>query len=570
MGNILDPLLRSPNQIQNVRGFAEKATDVTIDGKTVTVQTAFPRARVDVFYHSDDEMIEIPAPIFDKDGNRLSASFVTAGDDAIYEMFVETGYYDLKFSDGVNFAPFRIPLKVESRTFNVHDYGAKGNNQADDTDAIRAAIDAMLKANIPVPGPNPPSPNVADSVGTLHFPNGTYRVSEAIELPTGIIIQGTNSQVTGVATANCQIALTVTGQSIFKIKGGSHKIAIRDIGLTRVVDVSIAGTVGIKAEGVNSDGNVTQIEFHNLAIWSLDRGISVAAVLHVPNIPIEDRIWDFTNVKVSQCTIVDCNTAIYLDSQTCDFWKIVDCRVGAGIDKYALQFKGVGSVVIDSVLGAGNAIGSEAEAFLYLSPAHGTVTLISCECEGFKKSIEVAPGPALEANINWPILLLNNAFGPKVALNSNCDFVSVGNCYLPDTVQCGENGTDVMIFSFGDIIRPNQGLPAPTDDFNMVPNSRVAARSNRFRTDFQRPTRIGGQPGQPPPVLENIALAVAPLAEGEPQIVLCDWDGTAIWKLRADARTLFFEHEPTSETVMSLSRDGDLVIKGKLFENSLP
>ena len=175
MPDLNNPILRSPNQVVKVRGFAEKAEDININGQLVKVQKSFPGATVEVFYHKDDGS-EVEAPRFKANGDREPNNIVTAGPDAVYEMYLETGYYDLKFSGGGISTAFRTPLKVEARTFNVHDYGAKGNNQADDTDAIRAAIEAMKKANDP--DHTPPNPN---SVGTLLFPNGTYRVREAIK-----------------------------------------------------------------------------------------------------------------------------------------------------------------------------------------------------------------------------------------------------------------------------------------------------------------------------------------------------------------------------------------------------
>lgn len=119
MGNILDPLLRTPNQVQKVRGFAEKAGDITIQLQTVKVQKSYPEAKVEVFYHSDTGL-EVPAPRFDENGDREPDNFVFADENAFYEMYLETGYYDLKFSDlGQGVDPFKIPLKAFPRRFST-------------------------------------------------------------------------------------------------------------------------------------------------------------------------------------------------------------------------------------------------------------------------------------------------------------------------------------------------------------------------------------------------------------------------------------------------------------------
>jgi hypothetical protein len=56
--------------------------------------------------------------------------------------------------------------EISSRTFNVKNYGAKGNATADDRSAIQAAINAM-KSN---------------GGGTLVFPSGIYRISKAVRI----------------------------------------------------------------------------------------------------------------------------------------------------------------------------------------------------------------------------------------------------------------------------------------------------------------------------------------------------------------------------------------------------
>ena len=58
--------------------------------------------------------------------------------------------------------------------------------------------------------------------------------------------------------------------------------------------------------------------------------------------------------------------------------------------------------------------------------------------------MQVVGDPNLEANITWPILVINSTLGPDVELNSNCDYISIANRYLPETVKCVDAGTDVI------------------------------------------------------------------------------------------------------------------------------
>jgi hypothetical protein len=236
----------------------------------------------------------------------------------------------------------------------------------------------------------------------------------------------------------------------------------------------------------------------------------------------------------------------------------------------------VGIITLDSILGAANLdplLDALADSFIYLTAAHGTVTIINCQCEGFLNSINVSPSAT--GNISWPIVVLNSTLGDGVSLGHNCDYISIGNRYLPTSVHCNNDGNDVMIFSLGDIFAPNDPeVPLPAFDFQLQGNSRVVSRANRFRVDFQRPTRIGGQPGQPPANLPNIvqnpALALSPFSANGTQMALCDASGGKLFNLRADNEYVYFE-DPRAHggvrTLMRLDRGGNLTVKGAFTED---
>jgi polygalacturonase len=57
-------------------------------------------------------------------------------------------------------------------TFNVKDYGAKGDGEANDTSAINKAITAASAAS-----------------GTVEFPKGTFRSAGSIHLKSNITVQ---------------------------------------------------------------------------------------------------------------------------------------------------------------------------------------------------------------------------------------------------------------------------------------------------------------------------------------------------------------------------------------------
>lgn len=67
----------------------------------------------------------------------------------------------------------RLLSLEDSKVLNVMDYGAKGNNIADDTKAIRDAIAAALKLG----------------QATVYFPSGKYKITQSI------IIEGDASKL---------------------------------------------------------------------------------------------------------------------------------------------------------------------------------------------------------------------------------------------------------------------------------------------------------------------------------------------------------------------------------------
>ena len=73
---------------------------------------------------------------------------------------------------------------VVPASFNVRDFGAKGDGVADDTPAIRAAFAAAAKTTISIP-----TPGTAHhySQNNVYFPNGRYRLTEAL-LPTANMV----------------------------------------------------------------------------------------------------------------------------------------------------------------------------------------------------------------------------------------------------------------------------------------------------------------------------------------------------------------------------------------------
>lgn len=565
-----DDSTRARNPIQKVQGYIELGgTPVTTttdkEEQTVIVQQLLPDKHVRLVYAGTND----DAPMYRANGTRLSDPYVRADDQAFYSFYAETGQYDIRFTELSNDPIVEIfrktDVKIESRTYNVRDYGAKGDGVADDTLALRKALQTMIDAYSSING-----------VGKLFFPNGKYLVTKQadllkyiLDLPSGIVIEGTAGPVTGGNVSNCQIVLGSPDCSIFHIGTNRHKIIFRDIGLTTTD--SHANTIAIDAREIEANfagTNTTGVELDNVTIWDFDRGFSVEG----SGVNLQ---WDITGTRISHSTIVDCNYAVYLNSQNCDFVKLTDSRIGAAVYGFGIFMEKVGNITIDNILGAGATdppTHRRADSFIYMTPAHATVTIINSECEGFLRAI------ALEANVNgnigWPIMVLNSTFGDIIALSHNCDYISLSNRYEPGIVQCRDNGTDVMIYSVGDICAhfSTTDIPQPGDNpFVLIGNSRLVSRSNRFRVDFGQPARFGGQAGFITPIERmTLPLAVSAFSDDGAQVSLCDKEGRALFILHADKQFLYFERSDTGEKLMSLDNDGNLTLKGVLTQSATP
>jgi polygalacturonase len=143
---------------------------------------------------------------------------------------------------------------VVRQTFNVKERGARGNGNADDTQAIQAALDAARKAG----------------GGTVYFPKGTYLVSPRT---TGGFAVGSNTEVRGDGPASVLKVANNTGDYNFlfgQLNAASdypfvENIAFRDLR----VDQNPAGnrTADIR----ETEGIQNVLQFHHFKNLSVER-----------------------------------------------------------------------------------------------------------------------------------------------------------------------------------------------------------------------------------------------------------------------------------------------------------
>lgn len=153
-------------------------------------------------------------------------------------------------------------------TFNVREFGAKGDGSTDDTAAIQAAINALEMG----------------SGGILYFPFGNYIVSSTLNINYGfgygqVSIYGNNSQIYFKGAGSCiNINPTTPRNSATPWQGDSH-FEIHDLTMNTS---SASGSVGIDigASGYITDGFQFSI-VENVMIQNFDIGIRITEARHI-------------------------------------------------------------------------------------------------------------------------------------------------------------------------------------------------------------------------------------------------------------------------------------------------
>jgi len=196
----------------------------------------------------------------------------------------------------------------------VKDYGATGNGTTDDSDAIRAAIDASEAAG----------------GGTVYFPNGTYIVSE-FETATAYCLTLPNNT-------------TLLGQSkeaaIIKLQAGAGS-SVRPI-LIRTNDCRIAN--------LSIDGNKANqsVDEHRAGIflWSSNRTVIEDVIIYGNTGDAVDMfITTYTVMQRAYCHDND-RKAISLDGGPNEFMIVRDCWFEDNIAQLHIESEGTVSYLL--------------------------------------------------------------------------------------------------------------------------------------------------------------------------------------------------------------------------------
>jgi hypothetical protein len=314
--------------------------------------------------------------------------------------------------------------------YNVRDFGAAGDGQTDDTVAIRSAFAFIASKN----------------GGTISFPEGDYKVTSPIALPSGVIIQGTGSIMTGAPTSALprknptRIKLSGANKALFRIGECSTQMTIRDIEL---YSESTDRTYGI--EGVGAYDSAGGIFIDRVVFNNFSRGI------YFYGLPQTDLNWQIDYVKVKNSVFIfNTDAGIYTNSRNTD-WKIegslfINAARRANQKGDSMRFERAGAVYIEDTFGGGF---PAAKGGTWLDVLDNSLlTIIGSSTEATTNSIVInSEKNPLAGNYSGPLTMINNAFGDPIVFNSRRTVVSTGNSYAGNAFKANE---DVRIYSTGD------------------------------------------------------------------------------------------------------------------------
>lgn len=150
------------------------------------------------------------------------------------------------------------------RVFNVSDYGAVGDNSADDTPAIQAAISAA-----------------SVSGGLVFLPRGVYRTTGPL------VISAPNVAIVGVGRTATRIVNALTTGNVFEVALTATRCTIASM----TIDRQTIATAGAGIYAYSESGRGNHMDFHDLYVYNQFRGIYLGP-----------QSWgEVRNVIVDQC-----------------------------------------------------------------------------------------------------------------------------------------------------------------------------------------------------------------------------------------------------------------------------
>lgn len=317
---------------------------------------------------------------------------------------------------------------------NVKDFGAIGDGTANDTAAI---VNALLYL-------------ASKQGGTLYIPRGTFKVTDTITLPPGILIQGTLGRAGTLYTnpGACRIKLEGENKPLFRIGEDSENIRLKNIELTASSNNGTVGVEGVGKFNVQQDnsilGSTQVISFDNMIFSNFDKGIYARLASGGVD-------WQFDYIKVESCMFMYNKTAgIYSEVANSD-WNIISSifylpKKETGVEADGMFFHRALAVLVQNTFGGGDGPARRGGDFLDVLSLT-TLQLLNNQCESTTNTLVFGNHPDA-GNLATTLNLVGNTFGDPIKIERRVTFISTGNSYGGKSVTA--NNDKVMIYSNGD------------------------------------------------------------------------------------------------------------------------
>jgi hypothetical protein len=243
--------------------------------------------------------------------------------------------------------------------FNVKDYGALGNNSANDTSAINSAIAALNSA----------------AQGVLYFPSGTYLINAALTTITaeGLVLGDGWSDAAGVTAGATAIVTSSATATMF---------TTTTVGSLDFRDMALRGTAATPTAGacisVQAGGNNTSVSYHNLLIDHFYVGLDSQI----------GQFWTMDNCEVADCRLYNVKIQNTGNPDAGD-WSIVNCEIGfapSGVTASAIRWEnsGGGKIIGNKINGGPNSISYGIDLAMPANQSTGQFSIVGNSLENFK------------------------------------------------------------------------------------------------------------------------------------------------------------------------------------------
>ncbi|MCX4969388.1 glycosyl hydrolase family 28-related protein [Streptomyces sp. NBC_00654] len=208
------------------------------------------------------------------------------GPDGVEGMWADAGGSSRAWIEAHNVGTAEAAAGSVRDWLNVRDFGAIGDNAADDTAAIQAALAA------------------APMGGIVYLPAGAYRTSEPLTIPPAVTLQGTHTNlmtVPGLTDPPCYIKPlpSFEGNAVISLvdaaTGGYSTISAEHRILNLMIDGS--GVVAPGLDGIRAAGNIQNVGLRDVTV----RRVSGAGVHTEYNAGFHPYSWRCHRVMIDNC-----------------------------------------------------------------------------------------------------------------------------------------------------------------------------------------------------------------------------------------------------------------------------